>query len=130
MTQNRFTALRQFELWACNARQADCAANAGFSRVYASAADAFPAGTPRPISPVMLLREFTFAATRATHLRLVAKHTQCTGGPAYQGEQDADPHNETDCNEAGPDTDPNGPAASRFVRAAELQAFGESSRVR
>ena len=130
ITQSRFTALRQFELWACNARQSNCATNAGFSRIYASAADAFPADTPRPVSPALLLREFTFARDPATHLRLVAKHSQCTGAPEYQGEQDADPHNETDCNEAGPDTDPNGPAATRFVRAAELQAFEGASGVR
>jgi hypothetical protein len=58
-----------------------------------------------------------------THLRLVTKHSQCTGGPAYQGEQDADPHSATDCNAAGA-------AATRFVRAAELQAFEGASRVR
>ena len=61
LTQNRFTALRQFELWACNARQADCSSDAGFSRVYASAANAFPSDAPRPVSPTLLLREFTFA---------------------------------------------------------------------
>jgi extracellular elastinolytic metalloproteinase len=75
------------------------------------------------VSPTLLLREFTFAATRMTHLRLVAKHSQCTGGPDYQGEQDADPHNNTDCNK-------DGSAATRFVRAAELQAFEGSSGVR
>ena len=123
LTQNRFTALRQFELWACNARQSNCSLGAGFSRVYASAADAFPSDAPRPVSPTLLLREFTFAATRMTHLRLVAKHSQCTGGPDYQGEQDADPFNSTDCNQFGP-------ASSRFVRAAELQAFEGTSGVR
>jgi hypothetical protein len=50
----------------------------------------------------------------------VARNTQCTGGPAYQGEQDKDPFNATDCNSAGP-------ASTRFVRVAEVQAFGANS---
>ena len=52
----------------------------------------------------------------------MTRNSQCTGGPAYQGEQDADPFNATDCNAAGP-------ASTRFVRAAELQAFGQPSQV-
>ena len=123
LTQNRFTALRQFELWSCNARNADCSTDAGFNRIYASPANAFPSDQPRPVSPTLLLREFRFAEVRATHLRLVTKHSQCTGGPDFQGEQDADPHNATDCNQAGS-------AATRFVRAAELQAFGQESEAR
>jgi extracellular elastinolytic metalloproteinase len=122
LSQNRFTALRQFELWSCNARFSDCSTNAGFSRVYASGADAFPADAPRPVSPALLLREFTFSPIQATHLQLVTRQSQCTGGPAFQGEQDADPHNATDCDAAGP-------ASTRFVRAAELQAFGQETQV-
>ena len=41
--------------------------------------------------------------------------TQCTGAPAYQGDQDDDPRNITDC-DAGSTQDDN-------VRAAELQLF-------
>jgi extracellular elastinolytic metalloproteinase len=123
LMQNRFTALRQFELWSCNARNADCSTDAGFRRIYASAGDAFPSDQPRPVSPTLLLREFSFDAVRATHLRLVTKHSQCTGGPDFQGEQDADPFNATDCNQAGA-------APTRFVRAAELQAFGQESEAR
>jgi hypothetical protein len=122
MTQNRFTALRQFELWSCNARFADCGTDAGFNRVYASAADFFPADAPRPVSPMLLLREFTFSPVQATHLQLRVRNSQCTGGPVYQGEQDADPHSATDCDTAGP-------ATTRFVRAAELQAFAQPSQV-
>jgi hypothetical protein len=46
---------------------------------------------------------------------------QCTGGPAYQGEQDADPSSTTDC-----DTNVSASTAAssrRFVRTAEIQAF-------
>jgi hypothetical protein len=120
--QNRFTALRQFELWSCNARFADCSTNDGFNRIYSSGASFFPSDAPRPTQPTLLLREFTFSPVQATHLQLVTRNSQCTGGPAYQGEQDADPHNATDCNAAGP-------ATTRFVRAAELQAFGQTSAV-
>jgi extracellular elastinolytic metalloproteinase len=120
LTQNRFTALRQFEIWTCNDQAADCSQDDGYQRAYASAADAFPADAPRPVAPMLLLRNFTFSPVKATHLRIVARNSQCTGGPAYQGEQDADPNNATDCNAAGP-------ASTRFVRVAEVQAFGANS---
>jgi hypothetical protein len=114
--QNRFTALRQFEIWACDATAADCTTDAGFERVLESAPDAFPGSAPRPVVPELLLRSFALPPTRATHLRLRVRSSQCTGGPAFQGEQDADPFNATDCDAAGP-------PSTRFVRAAELQAF-------
>ena len=71
----------------------------------------------------MLLRSFDIPDTQATHLRLVVKTSQCTGGPLFQGDQDADPAVNADC-------DSNVVAASprNFVRAAELQAFSSSSR--
>ena len=123
VTQNRFTALRQFEVLACNAVSADCSTAAGFTPAFASGDDAFPSQAPRPTAPTLILRTFTFAPVQATHLRLVVRASQCTGGPAFQGEQDADPSNATDC-------DTNGPASTRFVRVAEFQAYGESSAVR
>ncbi|HWM13313.1 MAG TPA: M36 family metallopeptidase [Gaiellaceae bacterium] len=122
---NRFTALRQFELWACNADAgADCASDAGFSLVYTSPADAFPGDPPRPVAPHMLLRSFDIPDTQATHLRLVVKTNQCTGGPAFQGDQDADPAVNADC-----DSNVAANSSRNFVRAAELQAFAASSRV-
>ena len=120
VAQNRFTALRQFEIWTCNDQAADCSQDDSYQRAFASAADAFPADAPRPVAPMLLLRDFTFSPVRATHLRIVVRNSQCTGGPAYQGEQDADPENATDCNSAGP-------ASTRFVRIAEVQAFGANS---
>ena len=120
LAQNRFTALRQFEIWTCNDQAADCSQDDSYQRAYASASDAFPADAPRPVAPMLLLRNFTFSPVKATHLRIVARNSQCTGGPAYQGEQDADPNNATDCNAAGP-------ATTRFVRVAEVQAFGANS---
>ena len=122
---NRFTALRQFELWACNADEGDdCSSDAGFSLVYSSPADAFPGDPPRPVAPHMLLRAFDIPDTQATHLRLVVKTNQCTGGPAFQGDQDADPASNSDCDS---NVAPN--SSRNFVRAAELQAFAASSRI-
>ena len=122
---NRFAALRQFEIWACNAADGDdCAGGTGFSLAYASPADAFPGDPPRPVAPHMLLRSFDIPDTHATHLRLVVKTSQCTGGPLFQGDQDADPAVNADCDSGV------AVASSRnFVRAAELQAFSASSRV-
>ena len=122
VTQNRFTALRQFEIWTCNAQVTDCSQDGNYQRALASATNAFPADAPRPVAPMLLMRSFAFSPVRATHVRIVVRSSQCTDGPAYQGEQDADPFNATDCNSAGPDS-------THFVRVAELQAFGATSRV-
>jgi Fungalysin metallopeptidase (M36) len=107
--QSRFTALRRFELWACNEARGDCTTDAGFDHVYTGRADAFPGDQPRPIAPVLILREFDIPNTRATHLRLVVETNQCTGGSQFQGDQDADPVNNSDC-------DSNTAANLRFVR--------------
>jgi extracellular elastinolytic metalloproteinase len=116
--QSRFSALGRFEIWACNDDKhgADCSQTSGFGKVYRSPANAFPGDPPRPVAPILILREFDITNTKATHLRLVVKTNQCMGGPAFQGDQDADPINNPDC-------DSNSTAAVHFVRAAELQAF-------
>jgi extracellular elastinolytic metalloproteinase len=114
--QNRFSALRQFEVLACDAATgADCAADASYRVVYTSPADAFPSTVPRPRAPELIMRSFGIPATAATHLRLRVVSSQCTGNPAYAGEQDADPRSTTDC--------ATGSAAAGQVRAAEFQAF-------
>jgi hypothetical protein len=122
---SRFSALRQFEVWACNSTVADCSTDAGYTKAYTSNADAFPGAPPRPIAPQLILRSFDIPDVTATHLRLVAKTSQCTGTPGFQGEQDADPRFTTDC-------DSNVPAGSSrsFVRAAEFQAFGDKGKVK
>jgi extracellular elastinolytic metalloproteinase len=127
---NRFTAVRKFEIWACDANDGDdCATDAGFSLAYTSADDAFPGNPPRPVAPHMILRSFDIPNTQATHLRLVVKTTQCTGGPEFQGDQDADPAVNADCDSNLVVPPPPLPPPSRsFVRAAELQAFSSSSR--
>ncbi len=74
-----------------------------------------PGHAPRPLAPNLNLRSFDVPDTSATHVRLVALENQCTGTPGYQGEQDADPLNATDC-----DLDSD---RGTEVRAAELQVF-------
>ena len=59
---------------------------------------------------------FDVPDTVATQVRFIALDNQCTGGPDYQGEQDADPTNATDC-----DT---GSDQGTFLHAAELEVFG------
>jgi extracellular elastinolytic metalloproteinase len=113
--QNRFSALRAFTVSACNAAVSDCSVASNFRRVYTSPSDAFPAGNFRPFAPQLNLRTFSFAPTRATHLRIDVVSSQCTGNPRYAGEQDNDPTAATDCT-----------ANSQFaaqVRIAEFQAF-------
>ena len=130
--QNRFSALRQFEVWACNNGgsssflhddpPADCTQDSGYHKVFTSPADAFPGDPPRPVAPHLILRSFDISNTRATHLRFVVKTSQCTGGPLFQGEQDADPTFNSDCDSASV-------ASARFVRAAEFQAFSQEGSV-
>ncbi len=64
--QSRFTALRQFEVWACNndhPSNDDCSVDSGYHRVYTSPADSFPADPPRPVAPQLILREFDISNT-------------------------------------------------------------------
>jgi extracellular elastinolytic metalloproteinase len=114
--QSRFSALRQFEILACQAKAGvDCADDADFTVVFTSPANAFPAIAPRPRAPELIMRSFDIPRTRATHVRLRVLTNQCTGAPDYQGEQDNDPRAATDCTTAS--------AQALNVRAAELQVF-------
>ncbi|GAA3444088.1 M36 family metallopeptidase [Planomonospora venezuelensis] len=113
--QNRFSALRAFEVLACDAGRKDCSSPANFSVVYTSPADAFDTRLPRPRGADLIVKSFRIPTTTATHLALRAVSTQCTGNPLYAGEQDNDPNSATDCATASP--------AREHVRAAEFQAF-------
>jgi extracellular elastinolytic metalloproteinase len=112
---SRFSALRSFEIWACSSA---CTTDAGYSKVYASPDDAFPGNPPRPVAPHLILRRFDVPDFKATHLRFVVKTSQCTGGPAFQGDQDADPINNSDC-----DSGVAAASTRNLVRSAELQVF-------
>ena len=116
--QNRFSALRAFELYACtagaDAGNPGCnpALAAGWKRILKSNKDAFPARPPRPVAPDLLLRTFQLPTTTATHVKLVVVSNQCTGSSDFHGEQDQDPANATDCRTT---------AIANQVRVAELQ---------
>ncbi|HSC91651.1 MAG TPA: M36 family metallopeptidase [Gaiellaceae bacterium] len=119
--QNRFTALRSFELWTCEAKGAvDCSQDSQFTRIFTSPDDAFPSGVPRPRAPELIMRSFDVPQTKATHVRLRVLTNQCTGAPAYQGDQDDDPGNSPDCDDT---TLPGFGVNATRVRAAELQVF-------
>jgi len=93
--RNRFTALRRFRL--------DVSEDGTtFRPHYTSPADAFPGFNPRPVAPEMILREFTFPAVQAVAVRIVVLDNQCTGNPAFQGDQDQDPTSGSDCREGSP----------------------------
>ncbi len=55
------------------------------------------------------------AGPSSTPVRLRVLINQCTGTPGYQGDQDDDPRNVTDCGDGSVQDD--------NVRAAELQVF-------
>jgi extracellular elastinolytic metalloproteinase len=121
--QSRFSALRQFEILTCteSATNPNCVNPLGFTKIFTSQADAFPGGQPRPNAPDLIIRSFNVPATSATHVRLRVLNNQCTGGPKYQGDQDDDPLNDTDC-KSGSTQDDN-------VRIAEFQIFSGSGSV-
>jgi extracellular elastinolytic metalloproteinase len=113
--QNRFSALRSFEILACNAGSDGVCSDADFGLVFSSPGDAFPSVAPRPRQPDLIMRSFAVPRTRATHVRFRVVANQCTGAPDYAGEQDQDPRARTDCTTASPQ--------ALNVRAAELQVF-------
>jgi extracellular elastinolytic metalloproteinase len=120
--QNRFTALRQFEILTCKATATvDCSQDGQYRRIYTSRADAFPATAPRPRAPDLVIRSFDVPRTDATHVRLRVLDNQCTGTPAYRGDQDDDPRHDTDCVTGSAAV--LGVSSGTIVRAAELQVF-------
>jgi extracellular elastinolytic metalloproteinase len=123
--QNRFTALRQFRI----ERSTN---GVTFTPVLTSAGNAFPGFNPRPVAPEIILRSFSFSGVPATHIRITILQNQCTGNTAFQGEQDADPLNSTDCRFGNPGSDPVGvfgdlpdvlAERASEVHVAELQVF-------
>lgn len=115
-SENRFTALRAFKVLACTASATvDCSQASNYRTVFTSAKDAFPTQIPRPVAPNLIMRSFNIPNTTATHLRFQVVSSQCTGNPAYAGQQTNDPNVPTDCT--------TGSAISGQVHAAEFQAF-------
>ena len=140
LSQNRFSALRQFAIEVCTAGAANqqCGNRStvagpadGFERIFRSADDAFPGAIPRPLSPQLIFQEFDVADRRATHVRMVILDNQCTGNEQYHGDQDNDPLVNSDCRTDAADFpfDPEAPDEAVLVpqdttvRATELQVF-------
>ena len=114
--QSRYSAVRQFRIWACEAKGAvTCATASDFHAVYTSKRDAFPSVSPRPRSSELIIQSFNIPNTKATHLRIEVLTNQCIGGPDFAGEQDNDPRANTDCSTAS--------VQALNVRIAEFQAF-------
>ncbi|HEX6206962.1 MAG TPA: M36 family metallopeptidase [Actinomycetota bacterium] len=125
--QNRFVALRAFELHACTETAAitcDPSRDAGWTRILTSQDDAFPADNPRPVAPHLILRAFDVPRTTATHVLFRVVDNQCTGQTSFQGDQDDDPRHETDCRIGTPL-----PERDTEVRAAELQLLSSTPQV-
>jgi extracellular elastinolytic metalloproteinase len=114
---NRFNALRQFKVLACDATSGgDCADTASYDEVFVSPADAFPGDGMRPTAPDLNVAAFAIPRTLATHLRFEVVSNQCTGGPDFQGDQDNDPTANSDCSTGRTDV-------ASVVKAAEFQVF-------
>jgi hypothetical protein len=89
--------------------------SAAYTRIFTSSEDSFNSVQPRPRAPTQLLRTFNVPDTRATHVRLVMRDSQCIDQEQYEGERDNDLLN---------DTDYNGSDRATIGHAAELQVFG------
>lgn len=129
--QNRFTALRAFEVYACTAGEdagnptCEGANDAGWRRILKSEDDAFPSVNPRPVAPDLILRNWNVPTTTATHVRFVVVDNQCTGQASYHGDQDDDPNLNSDCRSVNPGT-PFLPRNTE-VHAAELQVWSSKA---
>jgi extracellular elastinolytic metalloproteinase len=115
--EGRFSALRHFKVESCDGRTANCSLPTSWKPLFTSPADAFPGVAPRPLAPNLALRTFDVPNVTATAVRFTALDNQCTGGPDYQGEQDADPTNATDCDTASDQ--------GTVLHAAEFEVFGQ-----
>ena len=130
--QNRFTALKEFEVYACNASPSGDVTVGGVNyacrRVVQSGKDGFPTAPPRPVAPEMILRTWEAGGGQgATHVLFRVLNNMCTGEEAFHGEQDNDPANtSTDCRIG---TAPVLPARNTQVFTSELQVFSDKPRV-
>ena len=116
-SQSRFSALRQFELLACDARGAvDCSQPSQFTSVFTSAADAFPSAIPRPRAPELIIRSFAVPARPAPRTSgCGCSPTSARAGRRTRAIRTTTRATSRDC-DAGSTQDDN-------VRAAELQVF-------
>ena len=118
-TQNRFTALRQFEIWTCNDPVADCSTDDGYQRALRERG----ATRSRPTRRArwrrsLLLREFTFSPVQATHLRIVVAHEPVHRRPGVPGRAGRRPVQRDRLQHGGPGRD----AVRARRRAAGVRA--------
>jgi hypothetical protein len=133
---NRFTALRSFDAYACRAGKnapnptCDGSVDAGWTKIVSSPADAFPSVNPRPVAPDMTLRYFDVSHPEvATHIKFVVTNNQCTGQTSYQGDQDNDPNINSDCRATQAPTAVGFPPRNTEVHVTEVQVFGQNPTV-
>ena len=132
--QNRFTALRSFEVLACDAttgKACDPATPADWTSVLVSQPHAFPSVNPRPVAPDLAMRAWKIPKVNATHVLFRVKTNQCSGQASYQGEQDNDPQYSTDCRVTSLASTGTValPRRDTDVRAAELELLSAPPRV-
>lgn len=143
IAQNRFAALRSFEILTCNAAKGvDCEEEDSFELIYSTEPNEeyFPSGRPRPTSEDLRIRTFDVPDTDATHVRLRVLHNHCTGNPLYSVEENPVAEEELgnpDCVDGhtfaplvATNPDPENPPEPQNtqrhrVRASELQVFSE-----
>jgi len=133
---NRFTALRSFDAYACRAGKnadnptCDGSIDAGWTQIVSTASDAFPSVNPRPVTPDMTLRYFDVSHPEvATHIKFVVTNNQCTGQPSYQGDQDNDPNINSDCRATQGPTAVGFPPRNTEVHVTEVEVFGQNGTV-
>ena len=107
MFSSRFVGLRSFDAYSCttDSKKADPAnptcdgsIDAGWKKIVTGQADSFPGANPRPGTQDESLRYFDAkGAPEATHVKFVVTNNQCTGQPSFQGDQDLDPNNNSEC---------------------------------
>ena len=104
MFSSRFVGLRSFDAYACSAGKnsanptCDGSIDEGWTKIITGPTDSFPGRNPRPGTQDESLRYFDAKpAPPATHVKFVVTNNQCTGQPSFQGDQDLDPTNNSEC---------------------------------
>jgi extracellular elastinolytic metalloproteinase len=122
MFSSRFVGLRSFDAYVCRANKnpanPTCDGNIadGWSLLLSAPANSFPGVNPRPGTQDESLRYFD-APTQivGTDVKFVVTNNQCTGQPSFQGDQDLDPANNSECRTG---------IRRSEVHAAEVEVFG------
>jgi len=132
--QNRFTALRSFEVLACDqttGKACNPATPADWTSVLVAQPDAFPSVNPRPVAPDLIMRAWKIPKVNATHVLFRVRTNQCSGQASFQGEQDNDPQFSTDCRVTSLTSTGQValPRRDTDVRAAELELLSAPPRV-